>query len=181
MSTNGQATEARMNPVAPEVQQVIRSTEQELARLLRRRDEIARRMNAIKQMLPGLAELFGARILDGGVLSTFNRERGGARQKGLTRACRVILVEARTPLRVAQGCEELRRRFPEVVERHKDLRASVTTVFHRLQGYGEAHCFLDDEGWKVWEWVQRAGSDLPQPSAGSQSPDQGFAILELHS
>lgn len=74
------------------------------------------------------AELFGTCILEGNIFKPANRERGCAREKGLTGTCRLILVEARNPLHVGEGCEELRRRFPEMVERQKDLRASGETT-----------------------------------------------------
>ncbi|MGA8866944.1 MAG: hypothetical protein WB510_08245 [Candidatus Sulfotelmatobacter sp.] len=145
------------NAVAPHLLEVIRSAEQELTGLLQRRAEITRRMASLKQMLSGLADLFGASILDDELLVTVNRGTAN-RQKGLTRACRLILMEARTPLRARQGCEELLRRFPELAQHHKDLRASVTTVFHRLAVYAEARCFLDDAGQRVWEWNKDLGT-----------------------
>jgi hypothetical protein len=137
---------------SPHVQEVIRSAEQELAELLHQRSEVTRRILAIKKMLSGLAELFGRTLLDDesfGVLGS----GVGKRREGLTQACRLILMESTVPLRAQQGCERLRQKFPEVAQRHQHLRASVTTVFHRLACYSEARCFLDEEGRRVWEWA----------------------------
>ncbi len=173
MSANALSSNSQLHP-APEVLEVIRSTRQELAGLLQQRAEIARRMSAIRQLLPGLAELFGTSILEGSLFGVNGREKGVCRQRGLTRACRLVLLESRTPLRVRQGCEELQRRFPTLVQHHKDLKASVTTVFHRLVGYGEARCFLDDEGVKVWEWIQEITETTESQRNNSDSYKQSY-------
>jgi hypothetical protein len=173
MSANGVTGSSHLQP-APEVLEVIRSTRQELAGLLQQRAEIARRMSAIRQLLPGLAELFGTSILEGVLFTANNRGSGVCRQRGLTRACRLILLESRTPMRVRQGCEELQRRFPELVQHHKDLKASVTTVFHRLVGYGEVRCFVDDQGVKVWEWIQETSETTESQRSVPDSYGQSY-------
>ncbi|MFZ0814241.1 MAG: hypothetical protein WAM78_01915 [Candidatus Sulfotelmatobacter sp.] len=140
------------NTENPHVLEVIRSAEDELTRLLQQRAEITRRMATLKQMLFGLAELFGDGILKREFQATTDRGMV-TREKGLTQACRSILMESRTPLCVRQACEELQRGFPELAQRHKDLRASVTTIFHRLTSYAQARCSLDHEGHRVWVWA----------------------------
>jgi chorismate mutase len=147
----------------PHVQEILRSAEQELSGLLRQRGEIMKRIGTIKQMLGGLAELFGDSILDQELQTLLDRGISN-RHKGFTRACRQILMESRTPLRARHGCEQLWRRFPDLARRHKDLGASVTTVFHRLVEYGEARCCLDEQGVRVWEWLAE-----PQPLANRAS------------
>ena len=134
------------------VLEVVRSAEQELAGLLQQRAQIMKRMGTIRQTLAGLANLFGDSILDDELLAIL--ERGVARRRsGFTRACRLLLMESRSALRARQAGEELRRRFPELAARHKEPAASVATVFNRLVEYGEARCFRDDHGVRVWEWV----------------------------
>ncbi|MGA8763475.1 MAG: hypothetical protein WB562_11480 [Candidatus Sulfotelmatobacter sp.] len=176
MSTSAEPGITPMNTVTPHVREVIRSAQQELTGLLQRRAEIARRMKAIKQMLPGLAALVGTSILEDGLFSSGVDREVASRRRGLTRACRSVLMEAQTPLRIGQGCEELRLRFPELAQRHKVLKASVTTVFHRLVGYGEARCSLDDEGLTVWEWIQERKTNVPQNGRPEQTgePEAGF-------
>lgn len=136
----------------PHVQQVLKTAEHELSGLLEQRADVMKRIGTIKQMLAGLADLFGDEVLDDELRIVLDRGMSD-RRKGFTRACRQILMEAKTPLRPRQGCEALWQKFPELAGRHKDLGASVTTVFHRLVAYGEARCFLDDLGVRVWEWV----------------------------
>jgi hypothetical protein len=52
----------------------------------------------------------------------------------------------------------LQQRFPELLERHKDPIASVTTVLNRLADYNEARCSLDSNGRRVWEWITERDS-----------------------
>ena len=141
----------------PHVQEVLRTAHQELSGLLRQRDEIMKRIGKIKQMLSGMANLFGESILYED-LRVALEGRPSDRRKGFTRACRQVLMQSPTPLPLRYFLGELRRKFPEVADRHKDLSASVTTVFHRLATYGEARWSEDEKGTRVWQWVSETGS-----------------------
>jgi len=152
MDTIMELTTPRPQTSAPHVAEIVRLAHQELTGLLQRRAELMQRIGTIRQMLSGLADLFGQSIL-GDDLVTILDGRAVNRRSGFTWACRAVLMESRTPLRSRQACAELQRRFPDLVQRHKDLGASVNTVFHRLANYGEARCFLDSEGMRVWEWM----------------------------
>ena len=84
-------------------------------------------------------------------------------------------MEAVTPLEARHGLRELQRRFPELVERHKDPIASVTTVFNRLVGYAEVRSFRNGKGRRVWEWIAEPGnvteaSLLPAIQGGPVQP-----------
>ena len=115
-----------------------------------------KRIGTVKQTLVCLAKVFGEDILTPEVLRLLGR--GSTRkQPGFTRACRVILMEAGIPLEARQGFRELQRRFPELVERHKDPLASVTTVFNRLVSYAEVRSFPNGKGRRVWEWIAEPG------------------------
>ena len=143
------------NQIAPSnghVQEVITAAERELRDLLCQRAEIMKRVGTIKQALVYLAKTFGDDVLTQDLLPLLGR--GSPRkQPGFTRACRTVLMESAVPLEARQGYRELARRFPELVERHKDPMASVTTVFNRLVGYGEVRSFLNGKGRRVWEWI----------------------------
>jgi chorismate mutase len=173
MNTNTDGSAATLNTLAPHIQEVVRSAEQELTGLLQRRTEIMKRMGTIKQTLAGLATLYGDSILDDELLLSLGRGPTFHRS-GFTRACRLVLMEARTPLRVRQACDEMRRRFPDLVQRHKDLAASVTTVLNRLVDYAEANTFFDQAGMRVWEWVSDGegaeAEEVPQSAAGLVLP-----------
>src|SRR5207249_8253572 len=119
--------------------------------LVQRRAAIMKRIGTIKQTLIGLANLFGDSVLGDDLLALLDRKTA-TRQPGFTRACRLVLMESATPLGTRQICDVLQRRFPEVMERHKDPIASVTTVLNRLVDYNEARCSLDTNGRRVWQW-----------------------------
>ena len=135
--SNGQAQAADLH-----LQEVIRSAERELHELLERRAELMKRIGTIKQTLAGLANIFGDGVLSDQLLSFLDR-KSASRQPGFTRACRVVLMDAKKPLGARLVCQALQQKFPEVLERHKDPIASVTTVLNRLADYGEARCSLD--------------------------------------
>jgi hypothetical protein len=149
---------ALTNTPPAHIAEVVRSAEEQLTGLLLRRAEIMRRIGTVKQMLAGMADLFGNSILNDELLCALDRG-AASRRKGFTNACRQILLESKTPLRARHAEAELRKRFPELAGHHKDLAASVTTVFHRLAVYGEARCSVDDHGVKVWEWATDRRSD----------------------
>ena len=142
-----------VSPAPPAyVREVVCSAGQQLAGLVHQKAEIMRRIGTIKKMLAGMANLFGNEILDDDLLLAL--ERGTrSRGKGFTPACRQVLMESRTPLHTRDACAEMQRRFPDLAGHHKDLNASVTTVFHRLVKYGQARCFVDDHGTRLWEWA----------------------------
>jgi len=139
------------------VQEVILSAQQELSQLLRQRADIMKRIGSVKQTVVCLAKVFGDDVLSAEMLQLLGRV-ATRKQPGFTRACRVILMEAATPLDARQGLRDLQRRFPELVERHKDPLASVTTVFNRLVGYAEVRSFHNGKGRRVWEWIAERGN-----------------------
>ncbi|HZQ69012.1 MAG TPA: hypothetical protein VFA68_10890 [Terriglobales bacterium] len=136
----------------PGVEEVVRSAARELTELLRQRAQIMKRIGGLKQTLVGLANLFGDSILNDELLELLDR-RPPTRHPGFTRACRLVLMEATAPLETRQICDQLRRRYPELLARHKDPVASVTTVLTRLVEYGEARSATTLQGRKTWEWA----------------------------
>jgi hypothetical protein len=62
-------------------------------------------------------------------------------------------MESGKPMGARSVCQSLQQGFPELLERHKDPIASVTTVLNRLADYTEARCSLDANGRRVWEWI----------------------------
>jgi len=151
----------RSNPVidSGHVQEVVRQARQELESLLRQRADVMKRIGTVKQTLAGLANLFGENILDEDLAELVDR-RGAGRQPGFTKACRVVLLEARRPLSARDVCGHLEQRHPALLQRHKDPVASVTTVLNRLVDYGEALPVNLENGRRAWQWV--AESMTPQ-------------------
>ena len=179
MSTATNVTQL-VAPRNAHVQDVIAAAEHELHQLLQQRSETMKRIGTIKQTLVCLAKVFGEDVLTPEVMRLLGR--GSTRkQPGFTRACRVILMEAGIPLEARQGYRELQRRFPELVERHKDPLASVTTVFNRLVGYAEVRSFQNGKGRRVWEWIAEPGSGSVlgvAPSAGNGEAPQTASITK---
>lgn len=134
------------------VQEVIRSAEGELHQLLKTRGELMKRIGTIKQTLAGLANLFGDSVLSDEMRSVL-APKSSSRQSGFTRACRRVVMEAKSPVGARIVCQTLEQRFPEVLVRHKDPIASVTTVLNRLADYSEVRCLLDNNGRRVYEWI----------------------------
>jgi hypothetical protein len=149
-------TLALVNESDTHVKEVVRSAQEELRDLLRQKAELMKRIGTIKQTLAGLANLFGDCVLDGELLVFLDRGTP-SRKPGFTRACRTILMEAKAPLNLNEIRSQLQQRFPELLSRHKDPKASITTVLNRLVQYAEACCYLDENGRRLWQWA----SDCP--------------------
>ncbi len=163
-STNG--GENRSFASGPHVQEVLRAAQDELKILLQQRAEIMKRIGTVKQTIIGLANMFGDEVLSEDLLELVDRKSGG-RQPGFTKACRMVLMEADRPLGARDVCEQIQRRMPPLLLRHKDPLASVTTVLNRLVEYGEARAVVRENGRRAWEWVaEPAESVMSRPSEG---------------
>jgi len=150
------------------VQEVIRQAHDELRQLMQQRADIMKRIGTVKQTISGLANLFGDGVLNEELMELVDRRSSG-RQPGFTKACRMILMEAGRALTSRDLCEHFQERMPELLARHKDPMASVTTVLNRLVEYGEAEAVLSN-GRRAWRWVADATAE-PPPTKGS---DAGF-------
>lgn len=134
------------------VEEVVRQAHEELRHLLLQRAEVMRRIGTVKQTITGLANLFGDAVLNEELLELVDRKTNG-RQPGFTKACRMILMEAKQPLSAREVCAQIQEKMPSILERHKDPMASVTTVLNRLVAYGEAKAVALDNGRRAWLWV----------------------------
>ena len=156
MESSGSSTRMKFVNQPPEnglhVQEVVRAAHEELSQLMRQRAEIMKRIGTIKQTIAGLANLFGDDILSDDLLELVGRKSSG-RQPGFTKICRVVLMEAGRPLGAREVCEQIHKRMPTILVRHKDPLASVTTVLNRLVEYGEAKAVMRDNGRRAWEWI----------------------------
>ena len=145
------------------VQEILRAAQDELCHLLHQRAEITKRIGTVKQTIMGLAIMFGDSVLNDDLLELVDRKSGG-RQPGFTKACRMVLMEAGQPMGARDVCEQIQRRLPPLLLRHKDPLASVTTVLNRLVEYGEARAVVRDNGRRAWEWVSEP-SNSPYPGS----------------
>ena len=131
--------------------QVLEEVKKELQSLLEQRAEIVKRIGLVKQTIVGMTKVFGSAALDGDLLEIVERKPHG-RHPGFTGTCRVVLMESSAPLSIHEVCQEIVRRAPELMARHKDPLASVNTVLSRLVSYGEASVVRDKAGRRAWQW-----------------------------
>jgi hypothetical protein len=162
--SNGTGNGSLLRNGDPHVQEVVKTAHEELRQLMRQRAEIMKRIGTLKQTISGLANLFGDDILGEDLLELVDRKPGG-RQPGFTKACRMVLMEADRPLAVREVCEQIQKRLPSILLRHKDPLASVTTVLNRLVEYGEALSVVRENGRRAWQWA----SDPVPAEQGSQA------------
>jgi len=164
---NGAANRGVPGSGDPHVQQVVKSAHDELRALIQQRAEIMKRICTVKQTIVGLANLFGDEVLSDDLLELVDRKASG-RQPGFTKACRTALMEAGRPLGAREVCEQIERRTPPMLSRHKDPLASVTTVLNRLVEYGEARAVVRENGRRAWQWVSDPGNGSFSAGVGEQ-------------
>jgi len=140
------------------VQEVVRQAQEELHLLLQQRAEIMKRIGTVKQTIAGLANLFGEGVLNEELLELVDRKSNG-RQPGFTKACRMILMEAGRALSARDICDCFQQKMPEMLARHKDPIASITTVLNRLVDYGEAQAVALNNGRRAWRWVAESATE----------------------
>jgi len=133
------------------VLEVVRQAHEELRGLLQQRAEVMKRIGTVKQTIAGLANLFGDDVLNDELLELVDRKSNG-RQPGFTKACRMILMQAGHAMSAREISDYLRDNLPEILARHKDPMASVTTVLNRLVDYGEAQAVMAN-GRRAWRWA----------------------------
>ncbi len=141
------------------VQEVIRQAHGELRQLLQQRSNIMKRIGTVKQTISGLANLFGDDVLSEELLELVDRKSSG-RQPGFTKACRMILMQAGRAMNARDMCDYFQQELPDLLARHKDPTASVTTVLNRLVEYGEAQAVLSN-GRRAWRWVAELPGEPP--------------------
>jgi hypothetical protein len=146
------------------VKEVLSAAHEELKHLLHQRAQIMKRIGTIKQTIAGLANIFGDEILSDELLELVDRKTA-VRQPGFTKVCRMVLMEAAVPLGAREVCEQIQRKTPPTLLRHKDPLASVTTVLNRLVEYGEARSLVRENGRRAWQWAAENSSVAVQDVA----------------
>jgi hypothetical protein len=158
----------QMQAADPHAQEVIRSAERELNHLLEMRAQLMKRIGTIRQTLAGLANLFGDSLLSDEILNVLAR-KSPDRQSGVTKACRRVVMEAKSPVGARTVCQMLDQKFPEVLVRHKNPLASVNTVLNRLTDYGEVRCLLNENGRRIYQWIAEEPESRADPLIGNDS------------
>jgi len=134
-------------------EEVIRLAREELRVLRSQRAEIMKRIGTVKQTILGLAVIFDGIVSEDELLD-LNGKKSRGHQTGLTKACRLTLMQASAPLRAREVRDRLRQQGLSL-EAHKDPLASVTTVLNRLVHYGEARLVERADGKRAFAWVNQ--------------------------
>jgi hypothetical protein len=144
------------------VKEIMRQTEQQLRQLMAERKAVAKRIRMVKQTITGLANIFDDAVADFASLELIGHYR--SRPRGITRACRQVLLEAQRPLCSREICEELQRRAPGILASHKDSKATINTILGRLVDYGEVTLVSRERGQREWLWSAPVPSESTSQS-----------------
>ena len=139
---------------------VIREIHEVLESLERERREIVKKISTIKRTIVGLASMYGEEIFDDQLLEFIGRKTN-RRRSGLTKTCRMVLIQARCPLTAREVCDQIMSQNPILLLSHKDPMATVNTLLSRLAEYGEARV-VTNEGRRSWQWVAASEPPLEQ-------------------
>lgn len=159
-------------PAGAHVNKILEEIYSEFQALTNQRAAILRRIGTLRRTIIGLASLFGDEVVGESVLELVDR-KSSTRSQGLTRTCRLVLMESSGPLMCQQVCDEIKRRNPATLAKHKDSLASVNTVLNRLARYGEARIIMNPRGKRAWEWaMETAAVPLDSPKGRGDSGAQ---------
>jgi hypothetical protein len=166
-SSDGDSHGSHANRDVPAVQVIVKAANDELLRLIQQRSEIVKRIGTIKQTITGLYKLynlFGDDELSDDLHELVNG-KAGVRRRGITQACRKVLMDAGSPLTARNVCEQIQQRTD--LPCSKNLVGAVTTVLSRLEKYGEARTVPRADGPRAWVWLSGVenGSFHPVDSA----------------
>lgn len=128
----------------------------ELRLLLLQRAAIVKRIKVITHIIVGLADVFGADVIDKELQNLLSKRssRGMARSdEGLISVCRRTLMEFSEPLTTRQLCGWIQKRNPAVLGQGKQPTNSVTAVLRRLVSYGEVKDGVNEGDVRTWLWI----------------------------
>jgi hypothetical protein len=142
-------------PCPADAARVIGRIEHELQLLLAERAAIQKRIRVIKDLIAGLAEVFGADIINGeleALLQPRSARRANRSHPGITGLCRQILKESSEPLTARQICDMIQEKSPSVLIRTRKPTATLSVVLGRLVSYGEAESSQGEGSERIWRW-----------------------------
>jgi hypothetical protein len=156
---------------AEDLGHVIECIHRNLKALQLERALIVKRIGMIKQVIAGLADVFGADVIGKELRAALSRQRPahGVNRPGpgLTDACRQTLMKSSGPLTVRQVCSRIEETNPSILARQKQPTNSVTVVLRRLMSYGEVRNCLNGQNGRAWLWIGPRARDA---TVGHLSP-----------
>ena len=135
-----------------EIEFVLVAARQELQGLLEQRSALLRRISTVRRAINGLVDTFGGAVSDERLARPPRPQVPDTKQRGLTTACRAVLIQSGEALSAVEVAEKIRKSNGEVLRNHKNSLSSVTTILRRLESYGEATTQLNHSGQRVWTW-----------------------------
>jgi hypothetical protein len=139
-----------------EIERITILLECELGSLKLKRAAIAKKIGLIRGVISGLADVFGPDVKNEELREFLDKQRTRSKSlphRGLTEACRRVLMDSSQPLTVSALCSRLQVTNPAILARQKRPRVSVTVVLRRLVDYGEVRADVNEEGARTWEWI----------------------------
>ena len=146
----------------------------EIRTLLAERSAINRRIDTIKKALVGLAPLVGDEILKETLDNAAPQPRRG--KNGITRACRMVLMNSENPLSAREVHERVCREDPMLLADYRIPMTPIYAVLGRLVKRGEVCLAYGEKGRRTWGWIQAASGPARQESTeaaylGPQRPE----------
>lgn len=141
---------------ATEIERLTSLLESELRSLRVKRAAIAKRIGLIRGVICGLADVFGSDVKNEELQGFHNAPRARSTslpRRGLTQACRRVLMNSLQPLTISDLCSRIQEINPAILARQKRPRVSVTVVLRRLVDYGEVQADVNEGSARTWEWV----------------------------
>ena len=144
--------------VGEELQNLLMRLEEEFRLLSASRDEISKRIAAVKRTVNGLNALFGAEEH-----GPSHRRRRAA---GLTKLCRQLLSNSNAPMTLPELIDGIMKRHPEALAHHEHPQNSMMMILKRLLGYGEIIEVKNERGLRTWAAAR-------EPNASAAPSDEG--------
>jgi hypothetical protein len=130
------------------IEELIRALGEEVTRLRAQRADISSRITRMSQIVLRLKRLYGS--------GTDSPSVGRGNRPGITRACRLVLMESRGRfLTIREVFRAIQAKLAPEMLAHKDPRASVATILGRLVEYGEVDIITDERGKRSYRWSDR--------------------------
>ena len=136
-----------------DVEPVVAQMNREIRTLLTERSAINRRIDTIRKALVGLATLMGDDVLKETLECSESRSRRG--KNGITRACRMVLMNSGNPLLAKEVYQQVCLDQPTLLVDYSTPMTPLYAVLGRLVKQGEARIVADENGRHAWQWIQR--------------------------
>ncbi len=152
---------------AQDVEPVVSQMNREIRTLLNERSAINRRIDTIRKALVGLATLMEDDVLKETLEYSDGRSRNS--KNGITRACRLVLINAENPLSAKELYKQVGHHEPALLADCDTPMTPLYAALGRLVRRGEARIVTDESGRRAWQWIQQPTVSVATQPAGKAS------------